>query len=60
MKMRKMMHLVALHGLEDIVGSGIQTTVSVHMIFVLGISEAKVQYPFLFLSYKISVILLRL
>jgi len=54
MKMRKMMHLVGLHGLEDIAGSGIQTTmVSVHMIFILGISEAKVQYLFLFLSYKI-------
>lgn len=53
MKMRKMMHLVGLHGLEDIVGSGIQTMVSVHMIFIMGISEAKVQYLFFFLSYKI-------
>lgn len=42
-KTRKLMHLVDLHGLEDIVGSGIQTTmVSVHMIFITGISEAEV------------------
>jgi hypothetical protein len=58
MEMRKMMHLVGLHGLEDIVGSGIQTTmVSVHMIFIPEISEAKVQYLFLFLSYKIFQLL---
>jgi hypothetical protein len=58
MKMRKMMHLVGLHGLEDVVGSGIQTTmVSVHMIFIPEISEAKVQYLFLFLSYKIFQLL---
>ncbi|XP_035816533.1 uncharacterized protein [Zea mays] len=42
MKMRKMLHLLGLHGLEDIVGSEIQATmVSVHTIFITGISKAK-------------------
>jgi hypothetical protein len=51
MKMRKMLHLLGLHGLEDIVGSEIQATmVSVHTIFITGISKAKVQY---LISYKI-------
>jgi hypothetical protein len=60
MKPRKLMHLVSLHGLEDIVGLGIQTTmVSTHMIFITGISEAEVQHFFVFLCYKhICIILL--
>lgn len=42
MKMRKVTHLVALHGLEDIVGLGIRiTVVSVRMISVTEISEAE-------------------
>lgn len=47
MKMRKMLHLLGLHGLEDIVGSEIQATmVSVHTIFITGISKAKEDLSF--------------
>jgi len=47
MKTRELMHLVDLHGLEDIVGLGILTTmVSVHMIFIMEISEAEEDLSF--------------
>lgn len=44
MKMKKKMHLVDLHGLEDTVGSGIQSLmVSGHMSFIMIISKARGQ-----------------
>ena len=60
MKRRELMHLVDLHGLEDIVGLEIQITmVSVHMISITEISKAEVQCFSVFLSYNpIWIILL--
>ena len=60
MKTRELMHLVDLHGLEDIVGLEIQITmVSVHMISITEISKAEVQCFSVFLSYNpIWIILL--
>jgi hypothetical protein len=50
-KMKKLMHLLGLHGLGDTIGLGIQIIrVSAHMIFIMEISEAKVQFFFVFLS----------
>ena len=43
--MKKKMHLVDLHGLEDTVGSGIQSLmVFGHMSFIMIMSKARVQF----------------
>ena len=49
MKMKKLMHHLGHLGLRDTVGLGIQIImVSAHMIFIMEISEAKVQYSLVF------------
>jgi hypothetical protein len=55
-KMKRLMHLLSLHGLGDTVGLRIRIiTVSAHMIFIMEISTAKVQYNTFSVFYQTNM-----